>query len=579
MNLEVEVDTYQYFIIKKLENIIESKRIIYLMENKFLIRMTLSFFLFIPTPILFGIYFILIRYTQNLNEISKNSDLLFVFSLVLPAIALFSLIMRVIIKHNIKSILISSLAIILLFTYLPIYDLFIDGEIVGNEINEDDTFSHIVLLSSLLVTLFVVTFVVVKSKNNFDKILKISFAIALTLVLVNVVEIAYYSNSDKLFTDNSVETFSVNQDNLRDVYFITLDAHASTNALKKYFNYDNSHFEDFLKEKGFFIPKLSFSNYVETKLSMASILNMDYIDLESKSKKEQDLILKQMVIDNAVVKNFKRNGYDIVSFDNEYYLQPSSEPNNVCNAEELRNLKFLTFVVSTTPYAIFKNMFKSMLISILVGTSNDGKDDISFWRIVFPQQKMGNETSNDGSSSTSLQPIIENRKCVFDALPNVQNDFSHPMYVHAHMLVPHGPYFFDSVGNIVNVRISSDEQAPYLAQLQYTNIRIMDSVEQLLENEPKPIIVIQSDHGFRFSVGENDTEIDHGFSNFAAYYFPDEELNENEFAEMTPVNTFRILFNKYFGTNYDILEHKAFHRDNSTFIEVTEQVISNSIFE
>ncbi len=510
--------------------------------------MTIAFFYIIP--ILFGIYFILIRYTQNLDEIS-STDLLFVFSIFLPAIALFSLIMRVIIKHNIKSVLISSLVIILLFTYVPISDLLF-GEIVGNEINEEDTFSHIVLLSSLLVALFVVTFVVVKSKNNFDKILKISFAIVITLILFNVVEIAYYSNANKIFTDNSVETFSVNQDNLRDVYYITLDAHASTAALKKYFNYDNSHFEDFLKEKGFFIPKLSFTNYVETKLSMASILNMDYIDLESKSEKEQDLILKQMMIDNAIVKNFKRNGYEIVSFDNEYNYEPSSEPNNVCNGD-LRSLRLLTFVISTTPYVVFKNM----LISTLDETSNDGKGDVS------------------------LQPMIENRKCVFDALPNVQNDFSHPMYVHAHMIVPHGPYIFDSVGNTVSARTLSAEQIPpaYLAQLQYTDMRIMDSVEQLLENKPKPIIVIQSDHGFRFSVGENDTLIDHGFSNFAAYYFPDEELNENEFAEMTPVNTFRILFNKYFGTDYDILEHKAFQRDNSTFIEVTEQVISNSIFE
>ena len=563
-------------------------------------KITLSLFLFIPTPILFGIYFILIRYTHNLDEL-YTTDLLFVFSLVLPAIALFSLIMRVIIKHNIKSVLISSLAIILLFTYVPISELFLGGEIVDNAINEDDTFSHIVLLSSLLVALFVVTFVVVKSKNNFDKILKISFAIALTLILFNVVEIAYYSNTNKLFTDNSVETFSVNQDNLRDVYFITLDAHASTGALKKYFNYDNSHFEDFLKEKGFFIPKLSFSNYVETKLSMASILNMDYIDLESKSKKERDLILKQMVMDNAVVKNFKRNGYDIVSFDNEYYFQPSSEPNNVCKAEELRSLRLLTIIVSTTPYVVFKNMLVSTLdeisnderggVGMHVGHRlylvvldffwHDGKDGVGMHVGNGSNGKSVDETTNDERGGVSSYPMMENRKCVFDALPNVQNDFSRPMYVHAHIMMPHEPYFFDSVGNTVSARTLSAEQIPpaYLAQLQYTDMRIMDSVEQLLENKPRPIIVIQSDHGFRFSVGENDTKIDHGFSNFAAYYFPDEELNENEFAEMTPVNTFRILFNKYFGTDYDILEHKAFQRDNSTFIEVTEQVISNSIFE
>lgn len=498
-------------------------------------------------PILFGIYFILIRYTQNLNEVS-NTDLMFIFSIFLPIIALFTLIMKIIIKNNIKSILISSLVIILFFTYMPLHNLFFDSEIKENE-----TSSHILLFSSLLITLFVVVFFLIKSKNNFEKILKILFAISLSLILFNMVEITYYSTTNELFTDNSSEFFSVNQDNLRDVYFIILDAHASTPALKQYFNYDNSNFNNFLKEKEFFIPKLSFSNYFETRLAMASVLNMDYLNFESKSEKEQNLILKKMMVDNAVVKNFERNGYEIVSFDNEYNLEPSSKPHNVCNGN-VRSITLLVFVLSTTPFEIFKNI----IISLLDETSSEGEGDVSF------------------------QPVIENRKCVFNELSNIDNNFSHPKFVFVHMIVPHAPYVFDSKGNIVNARTFSDSfsnPSAYLAQLQYTDMRIQDSVEKLLENEPKPIIIIQSDHGFRFQIDENDDPNKHGFLNFAAYYFPDEELNEDEYSVITPANTFRILFNEYFGTDYEILDNKAFLRENSKFNEVTEFVISNSKFE
>ena len=504
--------------------------------------MNFSNFLYL-TPVLFGLYFILIRYAQNLNEVS-DYDLIFILSIFLPLIAAFAFISKIILKNSIKSSLISSLAIILFFTYVPIYDLIFDSENI-------DSSSQVILLSSLIIFLFLVIYALIKSKKNYENVLKISFAISLTLILFNIMEIGYYSNSDKLFVDNSVETFSVNSETLRDVYYITLDAHASTPALKKYFNYDNSHFNNFLKEREFFIPEISFSNYLATKLSMPSILNMDYIYLESTSEKEQDLILRQMMIDNAVVKNFKNIGYEIVSFDNEYNYEPSSEPHNVCDGN-LRSLRLLTFVISTTPYVVFKNM----LISTLDKTTVD-----------------------DGAGNVSFQPMIENRKCVLDALSNVSDDFSHPMFVHAHLMLPHGPYFFDSIGNIVNARNLSDEEIPsaYLSQLQYTDLRIMNSIDQLLEIEPKPIIIIQSDHGFRFPIGVNDTNLYHGYSNFAAYYFPDKELNENEFSKMTPVNTFRILFNTYFGTNYDILEHKAFQRDNSTFNDVTEIVISNNI--
>ena len=285
---------------------------------------------------------------------------------------------------------------------------------------------------------------------------------------------------------------------------------------------------------------------------MASVLNMDYINFESKSKKEQNLILKKMMIENAVVKNFERNGYEIVSFDNEYNLEPSNKPHNVCNSN-VRSITLLVFILSITPFEIFKNM----MISLLDETSNEGQGDVSF------------------------QPVIENRKCVFDELSNVENNFSHPMFVFVHMIVPHAPYIFDSKGNIIDARTLSEEQIPsaYLAQLQYTDMRIQDSVEKLLEKEPKPIIIIQSDHGFRFSLDENDDRNKHAFLNFAAYYFPDEELNENEYTVITPVNTFRILFNKYFGTDYEILDNKAFLRENSEFNEVTEFVISNNIFE
>ena len=143
------------------------------------------------------------------------------------------------------------------------------------------------------------------------------------------------------------------------------------------------------------------------------------------------------------------------------------------------------------------------------------------------------------------------------------------------------PFIFDSKGDIVNFRALSYEQLPhaYLEQLQYTDIKIQEIVEKLLDSEPKPIIIIQSDHGVRFQLNEKDEQpLKHAFLNFEAYYFPGVELDKDEYPVITPANSFRILFNKYFGTDYELLENHAFLEKDGKFSDVTDFVISNRIF-
>ena len=54
------------------------------------------------------------------------------------------------------------------------------------------------------------------------------------------------------------------------------------------------------------------------------------------------MVIKKMMMENAVVKNFKRNGYKIISFDNEYNLEPSENSNRVCSSN-VRSIALLIF--------------------------------------------------------------------------------------------------------------------------------------------------------------------------------------------------------------------------------------------
>jgi hypothetical protein len=63
-----------------------------------------------------------------------------------------------------------------------------------------------------------------------------------------------------------------------------------------------------------------------------------------------------------------------------------------------------------------------------------------------------------------------------------------------------------------------------------------------------------------------------------AYYFPGVQ-NDVLYNRLTPVNTFRIVFNLYFGAGYDLLPDKsyAFVDDKHlyNFFDVTEKVRIN----
>ena len=57
-----------------------------------------------------------------------------------------------------------------------------------------------------------------------------------------------------------------------------------------------------------------------------------------------------------------------------------------------------------------------------------------------------------------------------------------------------------------------------------------------------------------------------------AYYFPDHE--SAVYPEITPVNSFRLLFNNYFDTDFDLLENVSYYSEYPNAYEF--EVIPNT---
>jgi hypothetical protein len=90
---------------------------------------------------------------------------------------------------------------------------------------------------------------------------------------------------------------------------------------------------------------------------------------------------------------------------------------------------------------------------------------------------------------------------------------------------------------------------------------------------------LQSDHGSRlfesFSRNGIPTDVKEDFANLNAYYLPD--VDETALYEtISPVNSFRVVLNSYFGTDYELLSDRCYYAnifgDPSKFIDVTDQV-------
>ena len=130
----------------------------------------------------------------------------------------------------------------------------------------------------------------------------------------------------------------------------------------------------------------------------------------------------------------------------------------------------------------------------------------------------------------------------------------------------------------------NNNRAAHLEQLKFVNKKIAQVVDQLLDSESPPVIIISSDHGSAFLFDGNLTNWDNPtnemikerMDNIMFIYLPSNET-DIFYEEITPVNVFRVLFNHYFETDFEILEDKIFFsRDGSYNFKDVTNIIRNT---
>ena len=148
-----------------------------------------------------------------------------------------------------------------------------------------------------------------------------------------------------------------------------------------------------------------------------------------------------------------------------------------------------------------------------------------------------------------------------------------PTFAFIHFILPHGPFIFDRDGNLTLFKPSIfREQDPalqehlgYLEQLIFINKKFEAVVDELLsKSDVPPIIILQADHGPHWvplqGGGEltEETIVKERMKILNAYFLPDNG-KQLLYESVTPVNSFRIVFNLYFDTDYELLEDESYY--------------------
>ena len=489
-------------------------------------------------PLIFFIFPIIYLFSKNLSE-----EPIFILQLLsLFIITAFSLwlLLGYVLKNRIKSSLIISFWAGLFFSNGHLRFFLNDLLIINN-----------IKLAFITVGIYIILFIIfpifiIKTKRELNNITKIVMVSALVVIMMPIMDVGQFfifdydysagKNIENHLDVNSVSTF----DDHPDVYYILPDEYAGSKSLEMFWNYDNSNFTNFLIENDFYVAQDSFSNYDRTATSIPSTMNMEYIHesntIDATGQKEDTW---------QVFDNFRSKGYTTYFIESGLYLDfpTNNVDNKLCSPSDIFDSYFM------------RNIFEYSMIlppSVEFLLQEDTRDKII---------------------------------CPFDELDKISENDVMPKFVFTHVMAPHSPFVFDSNGGNSESIISSlgdvnsHKEKSYANQLQFVNSKIKHIVQKLLDTDNPPIIIIQSDHGWRLphEQDEPSTQYIKYLNNFKAYYIPNGDRNI-ELENTSPVNTFRVLFNTYFDDDYEILENKFYILNNAEtyYIDITNSMTDSN---
>ena len=339
----------------------------------------------------------------------------------------------------------------------------------------------------------------------------------------------------------------------RDIYYLVFDRYGSADAIERRFGITDNDLPGWLADRGFQVPADSRAAYRATDFSLASTLNMEYLDrlTTEVGRDSGDRTPAQALLGEHEVGRFLRDrGY-------RYYHVGSWFDPTASNPMADTSLSLAT----TSEFeSVLRDTTVVPAIERLLGEEEAG---LTF-----------RERHREGA----LFQLRQVRRLA--SAPG-------PKFVFAHILLPHDPYVFRADGSFVSEEEASatDEGELYAGQLEYANRRIKEIVADLLAgpDDSDPIVIVAADEGPLMcrstdcpSMTPEYYAVRFGILN--ALYLPGIETPLP--STFTAVNTFRVVLREYFGADLELLpDHSYTWPDNDhiyDFREVTSHLRSGA---
>jgi hypothetical protein len=326
-------------------------------------------------------------------------------------------------------------------------------------------------------------------------------------------------------------------------FLIVLDKYTGPRSLQSNFGLDETEFLRFLEQRGFVVPRTAHANYNHTFLALAAMLNWQYLDTLAAALGRNNPSWRAaypVIEDNRVSRALKEEGYRFIFFPtafpmtkrNRFADEQLPEPTN-------RSREFESVWLRTT-------MLLPVLEEVcpLIGCSSG--------RYV-PE------------TATAMD-------WKFERLAGLAES-SNPVFVFAHLTIPHEPYIYDANCGHRDPYIPERDDGPearrvkaaYVDQVRCTNAKVERLVTEMLSRARRQtIIVLQADHGHG-RLGQDQPALEDALpwqvaertDIFGAYYLPDHPdglLSDS----IGPVNAIRAIMRHYYRMPLPPLPEKTF---------------------
>ncbi|HEX9235536.1 MAG TPA: sulfatase-like hydrolase/transferase [Actinomycetota bacterium] len=510
-------------------------------------------------PLLLAAVPVLSLWLHNVSDGVGAREVIMPLSVVVAASFVVVLVATMLLRRDLlRGALAGSVVVLLVFSYGPLTDLMREVKLLGSA-----AVPPLVVALSIALCVGAIVAILRAGRGRVTGLTKGLNIVAAGLVAFNLVAIRLdtdkYSSAG---TDDTSLLAAESGGTVRakkpDIYFIVLDEYGGEQALRELLGFDNRPFLKALADRGFYLPPHPTTNYPRTVLYLAATMNMRYVQEQVEPGRPvygSDLV--PLIQHDLVPKLLHTKGYtyiNIGSWVEETATNPQADRNVV-----------LGHGLSEFSQALLQ---QTVVAPALQAVGSPGFDRQQFDRANFQFDQLAKSRSLSG-----------------------------PTFVFAHILMPHWPFVFGAHGEFKDTPVPfsvvkpSFEQIPeevrnaYVAELQATNTKTLALIDKLLSGpvQSRPVIVLQSDEGFFTQLyGDpqeaTDRDLEQHFNTLAAYYFPGLQ-HTGLYRRMTPVNTFRLLFDDYLGAKFPLLPDRNYVVTNgeygAAFTDVTARVRSS----